>query len=267
VVTVLKRLLQFSIVLIGGLGVALCLAVAIVVWLAAARVSAANDKVFAVVDTALVTGRERVLDAKRRVQEAKITTEDVKQGVESWARREVPQRLASRPEVENTIERLARGLQQVDRGLEISGASVQSVQQALGFASSLDAPVDPALVDPLLQKLNLLRGRVSQSTETIDAIRARLEHIASGESLEERLSRFAQLTLRMVATLSDIDARLNEVADGLNMTRTRAEDAKNRIGRNILLAEIGALLLVAWMAVGQFFLARDGWARYRLRSN
>jgi len=259
----LKKVFHLSKLLVCVLGVILCVAAGVIVWRVADRVNLANNKVFDVIDTALLTVRERVLDAGRRVQEAKITTDDVRQGVEAWARRELPQRIASRPEIENTVERLALGLQQVDRGLEISGTSVLSVQQALGFARSLDAPVDPALVDPLLEKLNLLRGRVSQSTETIDAIRARLEQIATGESLEERLSRFAQLTLRVVATLSDIDTRLNEVADGLSATRTRAQDTRHRIGRYILIAEIGALALVAWMGVGQIFLARHGWTKYR----
>jgi len=123
--------------------------------------------------------------------------------------------------------------------------------------------VDPALVDPFLEKVNALRGRVSESTETVDAIRTRIQAVATGESLEERLGRLAQLTLRVVLTLGDIDARLGEVADGLVASRSRAQGMRERLGRYILLAEIGAFVLVAWMAVGQISLARYGWTKVR----
>jgi len=262
-VSVLTRLLHLCTLLIGVLGVALCVAAGVFVFRVAARVTQANDRVFDGVDAALVAGRDRVLAAERRVQEAKITTEDVRQGVESWARREAAQRVASQPEIENTIARLGLGLQRVDDGLEISRTSLQNVQQALGLASSLGAAADPALVDPFLEKVNALRGRVSESTETVDAIRTRIQAVATGESLEERLGRLAQLTLRVVLTLGDIDARLGEVADGLVASRSRAQGMRERLGRYILLAEIGAFVLVAWMAVGQIVLARYGWTKVR----
>ena len=258
-----KRLSSLSIVLVGVLGVALCVAIGVVVWRVAARVSQANDRVFDVIDTALVAGRDRILEARQRVEDAKITADDVSQGVEAWARREIPQRVASRPAVEKTIERLRAGLDRAGRGLEISGSSLQVAQQALAFAHSLDAPVDVALVDPLLDALNALRGRVSQSMETVDAIGSRIQEIGNGETLEERLSRLAQVTLRVVATLTEVDSRLGDSAEGLDAARTRAHDAKARIARYILFAEIGAFVLIAWMAVGQIALARYGWTKLR----
>jgi len=257
------RLLHLGTVSIGILGVGLCVTAAVVLWRVGSRATQANHRVFDIVDTALAAGRDRVLAAQTRVQESKISAEDVRQGLEAWARREASQRLASRPEIQMTTERFGLGLQQVEGWLDASGTSLQNVQQAVGLASSLGAPADPALVDPLLEKLETLRGRVNQSAETVNAIRARIDQLADGEPLEERLSRFAQLALRVVATLGDIDARLGDLADGLMNTRTRATDTRFRVDRYILVAKLVMLLLVGWMAAGQVFLGRYGWTQYR----
>jgi hypothetical protein len=246
------------ILLIGVLGVAVCAAAGVVVWQTAARLSQANEKVFDRIDTALAAGRDRVLDVQKRVQESKITTEDVRQGVEDWARREAKERLASRPEVENKIERLALGLRQADVWLERSGTSIQAVQQAFELASA-----DATVVDPLLERLGVLRDKLKQSTETVDAIRERVAQAAEGESLEERISRLAQLALRVVATLTEIDSRLGQFADGFVTAQARGQERKTRTHNYIVVGQLCAISLLVWMAVGQVFLGRYGWTQSR----
>ena len=148
--------------------------------------------------------------------------QDVRQGVETWARKEATERLASRLEVENKTERLAVGLRQADVWLEISGASLQGVQQALEAASSLGARRGCLRSStPCSRRLGAVRSQLKQSIETVDAIRERLNEALHGETLEERLQRFAQLALRVVATLGEIDSRLGQFADGIVATRSQ----------------------------------------------
>ena len=258
-----KRLFNLMIASIGVLGVAVCIAAGVLVWLTGARLIQANEKLFERVDVALAAGRDRVLDVQKRVQESKITTEDVRQGVENWARREGSQRLASRPEVDLTVDRLAQGLKQADSWLELSGASLQNVQQAMDLARSMGASADAAVVDPLIERLAALRRQLAQSTEEVDAIRERVDRAAEGETLEDRVARLAQLTLRVIATLSDIDARLGQFADGFTATQVRGRQLENQTHRYIVIAAICALVLIAWMAVGQIFLSRHGWTQYQ----
>jgi hypothetical protein len=260
---VFRRLLHLLTAVIGVLGVAICVAAGAVVWLTGARLIQANENVFDRVDTTLAAGRDRVLDVQRRVQESKITTEDVRQGVENWARREGSQRLASRPEVDLAVDRLSQGLRQADAWLELSGASLQTVQQTLDLARTLGASGDGAVVDPLLDRLSASRRQLAESTETVDAVREWVDRAAEGETLEERISRLAQLTLRVVTSLSDIDARLGQFADGFTATRARGQQLKNQTHRYIVTAAICALVLIAWMAIGQFFLGRHGWTHYQ----
>jgi hypothetical protein len=206
--------------------------------------------------------RDGVLRAQLRVQESKISTKDIGQSVRNWTRKEASERLASRLEVEEKAEQLAFGLRQADLWLEMSGTSIQGVQQALEIASSLGAPVDAASVDPLLEKLGALRSRLEQSTETVDGIREHLANAAEGEALDERFNQVAQLALRVVVMLGEIDSRLGESADRIADFQNKGHDLKSKTHSYIVAAEICAVLLIVWMAAGQFSLCRHGWNDY-----
>jgi hypothetical protein len=244
---------------LGLVGVVACAAATVVVWSTGSRLSQANENVFDSIDKSLAAVRDRVLRAQRRVQESKITTEDIGQSLRNWTRKEASERLASRLEVEEKADQLALGLRQADLWLEMSGASIQSVQQALEIASALGAPVDAKLVDPLLEKLGALRSQLEQSTETVDGIRERMAKAAEGEALEERFNQFAQLARRVVVTLGEIDSRLGESADRLADTQTKRQHLKAKTHSYIVTAEICAVVLITWMAAGQVSLCRHGW--------
>lgn len=250
------RTLRVFAVLLGALGVVVCLVGGVVAWSTGARLNQVNNRVFDRIDASLAAARLRVLDTQKRVRALTITTQDLRQGAEEWARREAKERVASRPEVESKVERLAEGLQQTDVWLEMSVTSLQSAQLALETAHSLGAAADPTVVDPWLERLGAVRGQLKQSTETLDGVRERLARAAEGETLEERLTRLTQLALRIVATLGDVEARLGQVADGFVATQARGQEAKTRTHRHIVTAQLCAIVFMAWMALGQVFLAR-----------
>ena len=159
----IRRSANLLVVLIGVAGVAVCVFAGVTVGRTSMRLVDANQRVFDRVDAALAAGRDRVLDVQNRVRDSKITTEDVRQGVENWARREGSQRLASRPEVDLTIDRLASGLEQAGSWLEVSGASLQAAQQILDLARSMGASAEPTVIDPLLDRLSGLRRQIQQA--------------------------------------------------------------------------------------------------------
>jgi hypothetical protein len=258
-----RPLLSLLALLLGLLGVAACGAGIAVVWSAGSRLSRANEKVFDQMDESLGNVRDHVLDAQRRVQESKITTEEIQQGLKNWTREKSSNQLESRLAIGDKTETLSQGLHQADVWLKLSGTSFQNVQQALELGSSLGAPVDPELVDPLIDKLSKLRSQLGQATETVDGIHQRVAEISEGESREEKREQAVQLAVRAVATLSDIDSRLGESSNRLSETRTKGQQLKSRTHAYILAARIGAALLIAWMALGQICLCRSGWQAYR----
>ena len=258
-----QRLFALLALLLGLLGVVVCVAAIAVVWSVSSRISQANQNLFDGVDRSLAAVRDRVLGAQRRVQDLKISTEDIGQSVKNWTRKEASERLASQLELAEKAERLAAGLRQVDQWLVLSETSIQSVQQTLDLGSSLGARVDPALIGTLLEKLQAVQARLKQSTETVDEIRERVTRIAEGEALDERIDQVAQMALRLLATLGEIDSRIGKVADRVADAQTKGQHLKSKTHKYIVTAEICAFLLVAWMAAGQASLCRHGWKDYR----
>ena len=254
-----SRLFPLLAFLLGLLGVVVCAVAVVAIWAMGSRLSQANESVFDAIDKSMVAVRERVLRAQQRVQESKLTTDDIAQSVTNWTREETGERFASRLKVEEKTERLALGLRQADVWLETSEASIQGVQQAFEIAGSLGAPVDAALINTLLDRLGSLRRQLKQSTETVDAIREHVAATAEGKTSEERISQLAQLSLRMVATLGEVDSRLGEFADRLSAAQTEGQRLESKTHFYIVTAHVCVVILIAWMAAGQVSLCRQGW--------
>jgi hypothetical protein len=259
----LKTLIALLVSVLGFLGVVACGAGIAVVWSAGSRLSRTNEKVFDQMDESLGTVRDHVLDAQRRVQESKITTEEIGQGLKNWTREKSSDQLETRLAIGDKTETLSQGLHQADVWLELSGSSFQNVRRALEMGNAIGAPVDTELVDPLIEELSKLRSQLGQATETVDGIHERVTEVSDGESREEKREQAVQLALRAVATLSEIDSRLGESADRLSETQTKGQQLKSRTQSYILAARIGVVLLIAWMALGQISLCLVGWKGYR----
>ena len=251
-----RRLFPWLAVVLGALGVVACAAATVLVCYAGVRLNRICDNLFEGIDQALAAVQNRVLSAQTRVEESKITTDDIEESVKNWTRKEASERLASRLELEQKSDQLAGGLRQADLGLELSETSLQGVQRALELLSMRGAPVDVALVDPLLEKLGTLRRQLNQATETVDAIHERL---ADGESLDERIDDVALFVARVVATVGELDVRIGEIAERLGDAKTNARNVESRTHTYIVCAVILAILLIAWMAAGQVSLCRHGW--------
>lgn len=256
-----RRLSSLLAILLGLVGIVACAAVAVVVWYTASRLNKANANLFDAVDTSLMAVRDRALGAQKRVQESKITTEDIGQSLRNWTREETSQRIATRLKVAEKAERLAVGLRQADQRMETSEVSIQGVEQAFEIANSLGAAVDMESVDPLLAKLSDLRNKLKQSIETVEAIHEKISQMADGEAPEERITQVGKLAVRVVATLGQLDTRLAQLADRLSLAQTNGLHLKNKTRRYVIAAEVCAVLLIVWMAAGQVCLYRYGWNR------
>ena len=182
-----KRLFPLLALLLGFLGVVACVVVTVVSLSVTSRLSRTNEYMFDAIDKTLVAVRDRALEAERRVQESKITAEDIEQSLRIRTLKKTSERIMSRLDMEKKAEQLVLGLRQADQCLEVSGASIQGLQQALDLGSSLGAPVDAALVAPWLERIDALQSQLKQSTEMIDGILDRMAEITADESREVEL--------------------------------------------------------------------------------
>ena len=85
------------------------------------------------------------------------------------------------------------------------------------------------------------------------------------ENLFGKIDEAVQLTLRLLATFSSIDARLARIQKRVFETQEEVRGRKATTDRSIFTATIIASLLMAWMAAGQFCLCFHGWKALRGR--
>jgi hypothetical protein len=253
-----KRALALLVLALGFVGVSACVAGAYGVWLLGARLERANEKVFTALDKGLVSAQERLRGVQKRVEESKVTNNEIAQNLRDWTGGKARERLASRPEIEGRTEKLARDLETASSWLETATESIQGVQQVLELANLASARVDPAALDHVLEKLKPLQDVLQQAERAVDGIR---ELTANKESdwEENRLSRVIKLLGHMLLMISDIDTRLEEAVTRLSELRDNALRLKERTSNYILLAMIGCYVLLTWIGAGQAALCVGGW--------
>jgi chromosome segregation ATPase len=254
-----QRLAAILLVALGAIGVCGCAAGAYYVWLVSTRLEQANDRVFAVIEGGLGRVQDRLPVVQQRVKDSKVTTAEVAEVVRTWTAKKVQDRVVSKLEIENRVGKLAEQLQAADLRLEASTDTVHDVRRAMEFGQSLGAQLEPASTDRVMDLLASVQGRVQEAEQTVEEVR-RLAASDPRESFEDRLLRVATVVARILLTLSDVDQRLEDLANRVAEARSNAPQLKARTSRYITLGAIVCYVILLWAAIGQVALCRWGWS-------
>lgn len=256
----LRRVVGLVALAMGLVGVVACTAGAYGVWKVQTRLNSANDKVFDAIDRGLNAAQDRIPVARQRVQQAKLTTDDVKDALGAWARRQAEEefleRLAAKLEIDRRADQLAGHLNAVDLRLDASEMAVRDVRQLLEIGQNLGADVDPTATDDVLELLASLQAQLKETQETVNEVRRLTD--THPKSVQDRLARVVKLLARVVATFADIDSRLDRCAARLSELRANAQQLHEKTSRWILQGALVSYGLLAWMAAAQAALARFG---------
>jgi chromosome segregation ATPase len=259
----IKRGLASLGMVFGFLGVAGCLAATLVVLSFGTRLLRTNDRAFALVDRTLASAHDRVLSAQRRVQESRITAEDIGQNIRQWATLEIPRKIASRLQVERKSEKLTLTLQQTCVWLETSAALIQTAQETLNWRDPSGNSADAPSEEPVAGQLVELLERLQQAVDSVDKIREIATASLREEPSEDRIARAIQMAARITATFTEVDARLGETADRLSEWQAQLKPQQIRIHNYIVIGVILAILFLTWLAAGQTALCVYGWKNLR----
>ena len=254
-----KSLLNVAGVSLGSIGIVVCAAAMIILWMLSARLERATESLFARMDRSLVAVRQRVVQTQDRVAAATITTADVETTLRDWTRREADQRLVVRLNAAEKTERLTSALQQADLWLEVAESSVGVVQEMLSIGTSASAPTDSTLVDKLMDEIASLRVQLAEATEFVARIHERITETSEEKSPAERIEQAVQIALRVVATLGSVASRLEKFADRLSVAQCQLHGLRGGTQRWIRVVTIGVTLLILWMAAGQVALCCISW--------
>jgi flagellin-like hook-associated protein FlgL len=258
-----RPLIQFVLLGFGPVGCIACAAAIICLWSVSSRLRHTSEAVFERVDNSLVVIQERAKRTHDRVQASAITTENIAASLKEWTKREAAQQLAVQLNLAEKSDKLRLAMQQADEWMELSASSAESVQQALSFVSALGAQIDTGIVDAVIDEISALRVQLTEATEFVEKIQEQTAATLGEETLEERIPRAIQLAVRVIATLSSVDSRLEKFATRLLETQNNLQALKIKTIEWIWVVTIIITMLITWMAAGQVALSWFAWKSLR----
>jgi hypothetical protein len=258
-----KKLLGLAGITLGGIGMLACVAAIVLLWITSARLEQMAGSLFEKTDRSLVLIQQRVIQLQKRVATAATTAEDLEKSLRDWTKQAAVQRIASRAEIAERAKHLVSTLEEAERWLEISEASVEIIQNMLSLRAATMTPTDTGSVDRVLEELATLRAQLANAMEFVTTIHDRLTKNNDEKSLEERFQQGMRLAVRVVATLGTTSNRLENLAERLTDSQSQVQRVKAETRRWFLFATIGVTLLITWMGTGQLAICLLAWNRWR----
>jgi hypothetical protein len=254
-----RQLILFVALGLGLVGCIACGAAAIVLWSASARLRHTTESVFERVDNSLIAIQDRTKRTQDRVQASAISTDEIATSLKEWSKREAAQQIAEQLNLAEKSDKLRLAMQQADGWLELSASSAESVQQALSIVSALGAQIDTGIIDRVIDEIASLQVQLAEATEFVEKIQEQTTATLGEETPEERIPRAVQLTVRVIATLSSVDSRLEKFATRLLETQKNLQALKIKTIRWVWVVTTTTAILIAWMAAGQVALSWFAW--------
>ena len=254
--TVRNSLLGIAGLVLSGLGIVLCIVALIAVWFVSARLGRLTTSVFSRMDTSLSVVRERAVKTQQRLGVAKSTTEDLENNIREWAKQQASQRIEMQFDAAGKAERLNSALQQADEWLEMAQTSVENIQEMLAIYRPTSTGDDTTLVDQLAMEIAAVRSRLAEPIQLATSIHDRLSDVREDKLPGEKIDEVVSFAVRVVATLSSLDSRFENLVDRLSAVQSQLQQLEARAQRWLLVIPIGLSLIILLMAAGQAALFR-----------
>ena len=220
------------------------------------RLGQLTASVFSKMDSSLGVVRERAVQTQQRLVAAKSTTEELENNVREWAKQQASQRLELQFDAAGKTERLNSALQQADNWLEMAQTSVENIQEILAIYRPTSTSDDTTFVDQLAMEIAAVRSRLAEPIQLATSIRDRLSAAREDKLPVEKIDEVVSFAVRVVATLSSLDIRFENLVDRLSAAQSELQQLKARTQRWLLVIGIGLSLTILLMLAGQVALFR-----------
>jgi hypothetical protein len=263
---IVKRVFRLLALCLGLIGSLACIAAMIGAWYVEARLCRATDRLFEKLGGTVGAVQTRVVRVRERLQDSKVTAEDLAESLKQWTKQEALDRVAMRLDAGKKTEKLTSILQQTDDWLEFSESACGLVEQAMSIA----VPADANRLEGFVEELAGLREWLADATETVGRIRDSLTKENDAEKGENgtkplgpRIEKGVELTLRVAVILGSMDHQLRELTDRLSHAQQYLQESNATALHRIRLATIAVTLFILWLGAGQLALASYGYRSLR----
>ncbi len=250
----MRKQFGLVVIIVGGVGVLLCVAAIALGWRFAVRTVDRIDRVAASVDTGLVEADARLARVETRVSTLRTELRELSGEVDAVAA-ENPELPAVRARIEGLVDRVGLSLDRLNTIANALSAVAAGLRGAAEIVIQLNGDADS------MTRVRSAAQTIDRAADALNTPQVMVDAVKSAKAVE--------LTQRLVAIARETVADSDLLAEGL--AATRQELAVARMGtvesRNDLVywiyaAAIASTFLLLWIGLGQ--LCMIGWGRRRI---
>lgn len=240
--------------ILGILGIVLCSAGILGVWYTRNRVDRVVERVFDRAEESLVATTHRLQEVEQALAEARITTEELQDGLKKRGREIAEYTLDSRLQLQACLARIDGRLNKADLLLDNAAATVEQFCQLLEVGEDLGLPIRAHFAEPALDTLRLYQANLVTARGTVSSIDANLMkddlETATGQQPAMKVA------ARLLATFGTFDDGIQACSKQIRQIQERISALETRSRSRIFIVACGVTVVLLWMGVGQFALWR-----------
>jgi DNA repair exonuclease SbcCD ATPase subunit len=244
-------------VALGVLGVALCVAALVAVWMYYPLGKEKTEEIYARIDETLEQADDRIQIARERIVTINVMTADFRTSLTEW----LTDRELDQEHVGRRAEIIAAHLHRARDGLDFASSFLQKVRSAQRLAHPFKKESDTEQLDRLLEELAKVQEHVSDVVDSVDEIRQQAEESGDMAKLEVTIEQAIEKVVRVMEIIDSADDRLATLSTKVAGARSRAEELEAQIRRDLWWGRTGASIVLPWMGLGQIALCILAWHR------
>lgn len=256
-----KRLAGIGLVVLGLVGVAVCIAGAVGVWFLGSHLEQVNSQVFGRVDQLVVLLDRRAAQTRDVAGETRKLVVEFQQTLRDSAKDFIAERVTAMPEIDNLERRLASALERADGLVQVSVASAELVEQLLATvdAAAAESHVDGSVPTDLMAAIRSTSESLADASERLADVQRRLAEMRRNQDVDVNLTQITKLLFGIVSKLDAVQEQIAAFRVRLDETRQRLGHLQRRIRAWVFAGQGLILLLIAWGGAGQYCLLVHGW--------
>lgn len=248
-----SRLWCWLCIIVGGLGVVICLIAIAFVWNVRQRLDQTVEKTFDRAEAALLRVENRAGLTNQRIGGVRQSLDNLDHRVQQWVadRQDIaPAEAADIDEIERNIR---AGLAQIQAWVGFMRSSMELVEQLFEMLDSTSAFVqdDSRTVGDLIASLRAGQQEIETAAVLFAEVQQGLIEIRQQSDREESAKKINTLTSRIASSLLKLAGLGKRFETGVGSLREQSSAWSARIRSQLLLIAAASTLLLFWMAAGQ----------------
>jgi biopolymer transport protein ExbB/TolQ len=259
----LKRLPCVIGILLGVLGMVLCLAALVAVWASYPRWERTIQEAHQEIASALDQVKGRIAITRERVRTASELTATFRSRLKEWATAEDqdPDHAGQRAEL------ISARLHQARDGLDLARSFLERARSAERLAHPFRGKSESSPIDELLKQLEILHDHVSRLVDSVDEIRQQFKESGNEGQLEQTIAHATEEVVYVLEVVDSLDDRIALLETRVSEIQAQAQELDLEIERWLWWGRLLASACLPWMAVGQVALVVLCWRRLKKESS